>query len=82
MQKGEALVCVIGIGIGGGLGKVDWGAAGGKLGCEGELGRGEHGLLGVGPLGILMLRGGKGARDATWGADIWGGAGCGWWWLW
>lgn len=60
----------------GGLGEVDWGAGGGKLGCKGELGRGEHGLLGIGPLGILLLRGGRGAREATW--DIWGGAGCGW----
>lgn len=47
---------------------MDWGADGEKLGCERESGRGEHGLLGIGPLGILMLGGGTGGRDSTWGA--------------
>lgn len=60
LQKRGALVCVIWIGIGGGLGEVDWGAGGEKLRCERELGRGEHGLLGICSLGILMLGGQKG----------------------
>lgn len=58
----NALVCIIWIGISGGLGERDWGADGEKLGCERELGRGEHGLLGIGPLGILMLGSGTGAE--------------------
>lgn len=58
-KKGGALVCIIWIGIGGGLGRStgvrvvkNWG--------EGKLGRGEHGFLGIGPLGILMLGAGGG----------------------
>lgn len=61
----------------GGLGCGWW-----EIGVRGGIGeRGAWVAEGRSP-GDFDAGGGKGARDATWGADIWGGAGCGWWWLW